>query len=49
MKTLKITLFLAIVACLSKLSDRGSAQVLSVVTDIGAFLPVLYEALHEES
>ncbi len=36
-------------ATVTKLSDRGSAQVLSVVTDIGAFLPVLYDALHEES
>ena len=32
----------------TKLSDRGSAQVLSIVTDIGAFLPVLYNALHED-
>jgi hypothetical protein len=33
----------------TKLADRGSAQVMGVVTDIGAFLPVLYECLHEDS
>ena len=33
----------------TKLSDRGSAQVMSVVTDIGSFLPVLYECLHDDS
>ncbi|MDD2643154.1 MAG: TIGR00300 family protein [Methanobacteriaceae archaeon] len=33
----------------TKLADRGSAQVMRVVTDIGAFLPVLYECLHEDS
>ncbi|RBQ24110.1 hypothetical protein ALNOE001_04920 [Candidatus Methanobinarius endosymbioticus] len=32
-------------ATVTKLSDRGSAQVLSVVTDIGAFLPTLYGEL----
>ena len=32
----------------TKLSDRGSAQVVGIVTDIGTFLPLLYEALHEE-
>jgi len=32
----------------TKLSDRGSAQVLGIVTDIGTFLPLLYNALHEE-
>ncbi|WP_295722797.1 TIGR00300 family protein [uncultured Methanobrevibacter sp.] len=32
----------------TKLADRGSAQVLGIVTDVGAFLPVLYDALHEE-
>ncbi len=32
----------------TKLSDRGSAQVVSIVTDIGTFLPLLYNALHEE-
>ena len=32
----------------TKLSDRGSAQVVSVVTDIGTFLPLLYEELHNE-
>ncbi len=29
----------------TKLSDRGSAQVLGIVTDIGTFLPLLYNAL----
>lgn len=29
----------------TKLADRGSAQVLSIVTDIGAFLPTLYREL----
>ncbi|MCQ2962375.1 MAG: TIGR00300 family protein [archaeon] len=32
----------------TKLSDRGSAQVVGIVTDVGAFLPVLYDALQEE-
>ncbi len=32
-------------ATVTKLADRGSAQVVSVVTDVGAFLPVLYESL----
>ncbi|MEE0902685.1 TIGR00300 family protein [Methanobrevibacter sp.] len=32
----------------TKLSDRGSAQVLGIVTDIGTFLPLLYNALHGE-
>jgi len=32
-------------ATVTKLADRGSAQVLSVVTDIGAFLPTLYREL----
>lgn len=32
----------------TKLSDRGSAQVLSIVTDIGTFLPLLYNSLHED-
>ena len=31
----------------TKLADRGSAQVVGIVTDVGAFLPVLYNALHE--
>ncbi len=31
----------------TKLSDRGSAQVVGIVTDVGAFLPVLYDALHK--
>ena len=32
-------------ATVTKLADRGSAQVLSIVTDIGAFLPILYSEL----
>lgn len=32
----------------TKLSDRGSAQVVGIVTDIGSFLPLLYDALHED-
>ena len=32
----------------TKLSDRGSAQVLGIVTDIGTLLPLLYNSLHEE-
>jgi lysine-ketoglutarate reductase/saccharopine dehydrogenase-like protein (TIGR00300 family) len=32
----------------TKLSDRGSAQVVGIVTDIGTFLPLLYNALQEE-
>lgn len=32
----------------TKLSDRGSAQVVGIVTDVGAFLPVLYEALQDK-
>lgn len=32
-------------ATVTKLADRGSAQVVGVVTDVGAFLPVLYESL----
>ena len=31
----------------TKLSDRGSAQVVGIVTDIGTFLPLLYNALQE--
>ncbi|KZX14997.1 hypothetical protein MBCUT_17990 [Methanobrevibacter cuticularis] len=34
-------------ATVTKLSDRGSAQVVSVVTDIGAFLPTLYSELEK--
>lgn len=34
-------------ASVTKLSDRGSAQVISIVTDIGSFLPILYEELHK--
>ncbi len=29
----------------TKLADRGSAQVVSIVTDVGAFLPILYNQL----
>ncbi|MCL2115768.1 MAG: TIGR00300 family protein [Methanobrevibacter sp.] len=32
-------------ATVTKLADRGSAQVLSIVTDIGTFLPTLYNEL----
>ncbi|MDR1820111.1 MAG: TIGR00300 family protein [Methanobrevibacter sp.] len=32
-------------ATVTKLSDRGSAQVVSIVTDIGTFLPLLYQEL----
>ena len=32
----------------TKLSDRGSAQVIGIVTDIGSFLPLLYQALNED-
>lgn len=31
----------------TKLSDRGSAQVIGIVTDVGAFLPLLYQALQK--
>ena len=31
----------------TKLADRGSAQVVGIVTDVGAFLPVLYDALQK--
>ncbi|MGZ7044011.1 MAG: ornithine cyclodeaminase, nickel-pincer nucleotide-dependent [Methanobacterium sp.] len=34
-------------ATVTKLADRGSAQVVSIVTDVGAFLPVLYEKLED--
>ncbi|WP_409199715.1 TIGR00300 family protein [Methanobrevibacter sp. DSM 116169] len=34
-------------ATATKLSDRGSSQAVSIVTDIGAFLPVLYESLNK--
>ncbi len=33
-------------ATVTKLSDRGSAQVVGIVTDVGAFLPMLYDELH---
>lgn len=32
-------------AAVTKLSDRGSAQVVSIVTDVGAFLPILVDEL----
>ena len=32
----------------TKLSDRGSAQVVGIVTDIGTFLPLLYNALQDD-
>ena len=32
----------------TKLADRGSAQVVGIVTDVGAFLPVLYNALKDD-
>jgi hypothetical protein len=32
-------------ATVTKLSDRGSAQVVGIVTDIGTFLPMLYNEL----
>ncbi|MDR0912247.1 MAG: TIGR00300 family protein [Methanobrevibacter sp.] len=32
-------------AAVTKLADRGSAQVVSVVTDIGTFMPLLYQKL----
>lgn len=34
-------------ASVTKLADRGSAQVISIVTDIGSFLPILYDELHK--
>ncbi|WP_455645227.1 ornithine cyclodeaminase, nickel-pincer nucleotide-dependent [Methanosphaera sp.] len=33
-------------ASVTKLADRGSAQVISIVTDIGSFLPILKDELH---
>lgn len=33
-------------ASVTKLADRGSAQVISIVTDIGSFLPMLKDELH---
>ncbi|MCC7557577.1 MAG: TIGR00300 family protein [Methanobacteriaceae archaeon] len=35
-------------ATVTKLADRGSAQVVSIVTDVGAFLPILLEELHKD-
>ncbi len=34
-------------ASVTKLSDRGSAQVISIVTDIGSFLPILLDEIHK--
>jgi lysine-ketoglutarate reductase/saccharopine dehydrogenase-like protein (TIGR00300 family) len=34
-------------ATVTKLADRGSAQVVSIVTDIGTFMPLLYQKLHK--
>lgn len=34
-------------ASVTKLADRGSAQVISIVTDIGSFLPILKEELYK--
>lgn len=34
-------------ATVTKLADRGSAQVVGIVTDVGAFLPILYQELKE--
>lgn len=33
-------------ATVTKLGDRGSAQVLGIVTDVGAFLPMLYHEIN---
>lgn len=35
-------------ATVTKLSDRGSAQVVGIVTDVGSFLPMLYHELHNK-
>jgi lysine-ketoglutarate reductase/saccharopine dehydrogenase-like protein (TIGR00300 family) len=35
-------------ATVTKLSDRGSAQVVGIVTDIGTFLPMLYQELNQK-
>lgn len=35
-------------ATVTKLSDRGSAQVVGIVTDVGTFLPMLYNELNNE-
>ena len=35
-------------ATVTKLSDRGSAQVVGIVTDVGTFLPVLYNELKSD-
>jgi lysine-ketoglutarate reductase/saccharopine dehydrogenase-like protein (TIGR00300 family) len=32
-------------ATVTKLSDRGSAQVVGIVTDVGAFMPMLYQEI----
>lgn len=35
-------------ATVTKLSDRGSAQVVGIVTDVGTFLPMLYSELNNK-
>lgn len=35
-------------ATVTKLSDRGSAQVVGIVTDVGTFLPMLYRELNNK-
>lgn len=35
-------------ATVTKLSDRGSAQVVGIVTDVGSFLPMLYHELQNK-
>jgi len=35
-------------ATVTKLSDRGSAQVVGIVTDVGSFLPMLYHELNNK-
>jgi lysine-ketoglutarate reductase/saccharopine dehydrogenase-like protein (TIGR00300 family) len=32
-------------ATVTKLSDRGSAQIVGIVTDVGAFMPMLYQEI----
>jgi len=32
-------------AAVTKLADRGSSQVVGVVTDVGAFLPILWDEI----
>lgn len=35
-------------AAVTKLSDRGSAQVVGIVTDVGTFLPMLYNLIQSK-